>query len=147
MKYLGIDWGTKYIGLSISDEEHKFSFPYDILENKNVAYVQEKILEIITKEKISKIVIGMPYKLSGKKSYAMVEVKNFVEELKKKPSFKKIKFDFFDERLTTKFVEKELLIAKKKRKDKKAIINKASAQKILQDYLDCKNSQKPRTDL
>lgn len=141
MKYLGIDWGTKNIGLAISDEEHKISFPYDVLKNKSQGYIHKKITEIIMKEKISKIVIGMPYKLNGERSYSIEKIENFVEELKKNPVLEKVEFDFFDERLTTKLVENELVIVKKKRKDKRAMINKASAQKILQDYLDYKSSQ------
>lgn len=141
MKYLGIDWGTKYIGLAVSDEEGKFSFPYDALEYRSNFYIQKKISSIITKEKITKIVIGLPYKSSRKKSYSVEKIKKFTEELKKNPAFEKVEFDFFDEQLTTKFVEKELLTAKKKRKDKKTIINKAAAQKILEDYLAQKNNE------
>lgn len=136
MKYLGIDWGTKYIGLAITDDECKFSFPYKIVENKGESYVESEISKVVIKEGITKIVVGLPSKLSGEKSYAVKKVENFVQTLQHNPAFEKIEFAFFDERLTTKLVEKELLSVRKKRKNKKTIINKACAQRILQDYLD-----------
>lgn len=139
MKYLGIDWGTKYIGLAISDEEGKYSFPYDVLKNKNESYVCEELSKIIKKENIKGVVIGLPYKLSGEKGFSVEKIENFVEKLKNNSQFCGIEFCMFDERLTTKLVEKELLTATRRKKNRKDIINKASAQKILQDYLDLKN--------
>ncbi len=59
-KVLGIDYGEKRIGLSISDEDRKVAFPYKIIDNKNKAFILKSLLEIIKGENITDIVIGIP---------------------------------------------------------------------------------------
>ncbi len=141
MRYLGIDWGSKYVGIAISDKEGLFSFPYDVLKNDDEHLLEVKIYEILKKNRITNVIIGLPLTLKGNESESSKKVREFVEKLRKNEKFSSITFEFFDERLTTKLVEKELLTLKKKREEKKAIINKATAQKILQDYLDFKRLQ------
>ena len=72
MKCLGIDYGTKRIGLAISDEEGKIAFPRAILENKE-GFI-ERIVEFIEKEKIERIVIGESVNTKGEDNKIMEEV-------------------------------------------------------------------------
>lgn len=56
MKYLGIDYGTKRIGIAISDDEGTFAFPYSIIPADTTLFESIKI--IVEKEKVESIVIG-----------------------------------------------------------------------------------------
>ena len=58
MKILAIDYGKKWIGLAVSDDERKLAFPYKTLENNSKLF--PALNEIIKKEDIYKIVIGLP---------------------------------------------------------------------------------------
>ena len=58
MKILGIDYGSKWIGLAISDDNRRLAFAYETLENdKKLSFI---LNEIVKKEEIYKIVIGLP---------------------------------------------------------------------------------------
>ena len=64
-KFLSIDYGTKYIGTAISDQTNIISIPYKTLDEKSL---KDGINEIIKKENIYGIIIGMPYHLDGSES-------------------------------------------------------------------------------
>ncbi|MDE7088151.1 MAG: Holliday junction resolvase RuvX, partial [Malacoplasma sp.] len=62
-KILAIDFGTKIVGIAISDENRKFALPYCELSNNILIF--EKIIEIIKEEKIIEVVIGFPKTNNG----------------------------------------------------------------------------------
>ncbi|MFA5001247.1 MAG: Holliday junction resolvase RuvX [Candidatus Paceibacterota bacterium] len=65
MRYLGIDYGNKKVGLAISDEAGSFAFPYGVIKNDTLPKLVEEIKKICEKEKIKKLVIGESLDLSG----------------------------------------------------------------------------------
>lgn len=79
MKYLGIDYGTKRIGLATSSEDGVFAFPYGTLEE--VKDPISKIKEIVEKESINEIVIGLSLDMSGKENPINEKIKMFGEEV------------------------------------------------------------------
>jgi putative holliday junction resolvase len=142
-KYLGIDFGLKRIGIAISDSEKKYSFYRDYILNDKNAY--QKIIDIISIESVSKIIIGYPLNFKSEKTEITLSVENFCEELKslliKKE--KEVEIIYFDERFTSSISQDNLIqsgISKKKRRDK-GILDSMSAKIILQDYLDSPNKK------
>ena len=122
IKYLGIDWGEKRIGLAIGDSETRTAIPHKIVEDI------DNIVEIINKEEINKIIIGLPIKMDEKKSISYEKAKKFINQLKNKI---RIPIETVDERLTSKAAD--ALVGDKKTKAEKDAI---SAMFILQSYLD-----------
>lgn len=118
MRYLGIDYGEKRIGLALSDEGGKIAMPYGVVNYFN------KILSILKKEKVGKIVIGLPVGFSGQESAQTLETKKFAEALGKKV---KLPIELENEVLSTK------IASRFSAKDK---IDASSAAVILQSYLD-----------
>jgi len=96
MKYLGIDYGTKRIGLAVSDESGMFAFPKEILANGKQAL--EKILDLVKSESIGKIVVGNSLDTSGQRNLVMEDVDAFVEELHKLTG---LPVDLHDERFSS----------------------------------------------
>jgi putative Holliday junction resolvase len=97
MKYLGVDFGSKKIGLAKSDESATFAFPLTIL--KNSSHIAQETMQILEKEGISEVVIGKSLDLSGHDNKIEVEVTLYIEELKTlNPN---ITIYRFDERFTT----------------------------------------------
>ena len=131
-KYLGVDFGLKRIGLSITDQEKIFAFPLTTIEfNGAFDFLKNLFLE----EEVSKVVIGYPKRLSGVDSDIESSIKIFIKKFKKQ--FPAIEIERFDERFTSKLASKAIVssgLGKKKRSDK-SLIDKVSAAIILQDYL------------
>ena len=82
MKFLGIDYGTKRIGVAISDENGTLAFPKEIVLNDTNA--MGKIGEILKKENISEIVIGESVDFSGKLNALSARIEVFILELQEK---------------------------------------------------------------
>ncbi len=93
MKFLAIDYGTKRIGVAISDENCRLAFPKEIVENnKNTL---EKIGNIIKDENVGEIVVGESVDFSGKLNVLSGRIEVFILELKEKfalPVYKQKEF-------------------------------------------------------
>ncbi|AEU09475.1 Holliday junction resolvase RuvX [Blattabacterium sp. (Cryptocercus punctulatus) str. Cpu] len=134
-KILGIDYGKRITGLSISDISQVFSFGLKSIPTKKLM----DFLDIfIVTEKIEKIVIGLPKTLKNKNFLIEKYIQKFIFKFHKK--YPKILIDRLDERFTSKiafYTMIELGIKKKK----KNILNKISATLILQSYLSKKKKK------
>lgn len=123
MKYLGIDFGLKRVGLAIS--EGSLASAWKIVEISRFTEALEKISQIIKQEGFEKIVVGLPEGKMGK------NVVGFVKALERQG----FDVDTFDETLSSKKALKtmiELGVSRKRRQD----VDAYSAAQILQDYLD-----------
>ncbi|MFL2631942.1 MAG: Holliday junction resolvase RuvX [Candidatus Marisimplicoccus sp.] len=135
-KYLGIDFGNKKSGVSISDSNKLISFPLETIETKNLL---DYIKQISIDENIEIVVIGKPLRLNNEIHDLEEEIVKFIKSLKN--YFPNIQVERIDERFTSK-ISKQIIInsgvGKKNRRDK-LIIDKISASLILESYLILKN--------
>lgn len=131
MRVLGIDYGERRVGIAITDELNILAHPLKVVRTTNATNEIKKILNEYND--ISKIIIGMPLNLKGEVAFKAKQVLDWISELKKEINLPIITWD---ERFTTVVAESFLLEADVKRKNRKKIIDKMSAQIILQDYLD-----------
>jgi putative Holliday junction resolvase len=122
MKYLGIDWGEKRIGLALADEETRLALPFATAANFN------ELLEIIKEEEIDEIIIGHPLKMKDSNMAVNKQFSAFMDLLKKNISVPLI---LIDERLSSKAAD--ALEGNKKEKHGR---DEVAAMLILQDYLD-----------
>ena len=131
-KYIGIDYGKKRTGISISDYDKIISFPLETVETTNLINF---LKDLTKKEKIEKIIIGKPLKLNNKIHVLENEIVDFIESINR--SFPNISIHRVDERFTSKISNKILnqLETKKKIRMDKSIIDKISASLILESYL------------
>ena len=131
-KAVGVDYGTKRIGISISDSSQIIATPLCTIENKIIFSFLKDLLE---KEEIDTIVIGEAKNLDTTKTDSTKKIYQFVEKLKNQ--FPKILIKTIDERFTSKIAFQSIIdsgVKKKKRKNK-SLIDNVSATIILQDYL------------
>ena len=135
-KYVGIDFGIKKSGVSISDSNKLISFPLKTIETKNLL---DYIKQISNDENIEIVVIGKPLKLNNEIHDLEEMVVKFIKSLKN--NHPNIQVERIDERFTSK-ISKQIIIqsglGKKNRRDK-SIIDKISASLILESYLIQKN--------
>ncbi len=131
-KCLGIDFGLKRTGISISDESNKIAFPLKTVKSDTLI---NEIEDINKTDTIEKIVIGKPYDLKGNILSIETNILSLVELLNIK--FPNILVYRIDERFTSKIAKQTILksgIPMMKRRDKENI-DKVSATLILQSYL------------
>jgi len=100
MKYLGIDWGMKKIGIAIGDDETRIASPAMTLHFHSLGEVEKKIKELIELDEIKKIVIGEPTGLSGQE-----KVSEEFDEFKKVVESCGAEVVYEDERMTTKLAQ------------------------------------------
>ncbi len=132
MRILGIDWGEKRIGLSISDPYGILVTPLPYIENKGKNVSIRRIKEIVIENNVEKIVIGIPKDINGKIGEKGQIYKDIGDEIKRKTG---VDVDFFDERYTTRLAERILRDQPKKKTKRKELKDSLSASIILEGYL------------
>ena len=132
-KYIGIDYGQKKIGLSVTDDDKVFAFPLETVKNIDFFFF---FFDFIKENNVEKFVVGKPIRMSGENSDFEVEITKFIKKLERK--FPEIPVLRFDERFTSKIATKSILLAgaKKKTRLNKEIVDKISATIILRDFLE-----------
>jgi putative holliday junction resolvase len=135
MRILGLDVGTKTIGVALSDEMgwtaqgiETITFN-EIPTKKNFA----RLREIIEENNVDKIIVGFPKNMNGSVGPRGEACQQFAERLEGMFS---IPVQLWDERLSTVSAEKMLISADVSRKKRKKVIDKMAAVVILQNYLD-----------
>jgi putative Holliday junction resolvase len=132
MRLLGIDYGDSRIGLSISDELASFAHPYRTVQRDTKVF--HEIRQIVERERITGIVIGLPKNMDGTLGQSAAKAKAFGGELALVIPATNIMF--WDERLTTIEAQRALHAAGKNAKQSKKMIDQVAAQILLQSYLD-----------
>ncbi len=136
MRILCIDYGTKNIGIAVSDELGLIGHGLGTIERKSSAYVLERIKELSEQYSADRIVVGLPKNMNGSLGSSAQTVLEFVEFLKKKLTLPVVTWD---ERLSTMAAERVLIEADVSRRKRKKVIDKVAAAVILQGYLDSLN--------
>lgn len=131
-KILAIDYGSKRVGVAITDSLKIIATGLLTVSTINIYSFLE---EIIQKEKISHIVVGLPKNLDNSNTDSTNEISVFINKLKQ--LYSNIVVDSIDERFTSSMAKKTILssgVSKKRRRDK-ALVDQVSATIILQSYL------------
>ena len=134
MRYLGLDLGTKTIGLATSDKTGLIASSYKVLHHdNNPKDCLDELKSIIETLDVEALVLGLPKNMNntlGKRAEATLEFKEFLESNIDIPIYLE------DERLTTKSAEAILIKGDTSRKKRKKVIDKVAATIILQSFLD-----------
>lgn len=143
-KYLGIDFGLKRIGISVSDDSKSFAFQRDYILNTKDTF--EKLIGLIKSENVTRIVIGYPLKFNSEKTHSTDDVEKFkltLGNFLKKHSLD-CEIHFLDERLTSSLAQYSLQNSglSKKKREEKGTLDSISAQIILQDYIDTEKNRR-----
>lgn len=129
---MAIDYGSKRIGLAITDPLQIIASGLDTVPTKEIFSFLEKYL---AKEKVAKIIIGEPKRLNNEPSQIAEEIQKFVEKLES--LYPEIEIVRLDERFTSKMAFQTMIDSglKKKQRQNKALVDEIAATILLQDYL------------
>tara|TARA_Y100000996_G_scaffold232148_1_gene182713 strand:- start:509 stop:979 length:471 start_codon:yes stop_codon:yes gene_type:complete len=132
-RLLCLDVGTKTIGVAISNSELTIATPISIITRKNLINDVLELNKIIFSRNIGILIIGLPVNMNGSEGPKCQSVRQFVKNISKSIELDII---FWDERLSTKAVEKLMIANDTTRAKRKKQIDKEAASFILQGLLD-----------
>jgi putative Holliday junction resolvase len=132
-RILGIDVGTKTLGLAISDEGGTVAFPVQTLQRKGLRRDVEALADLATERDVEEVVVGLPLNLDGTPGRLVAEAETVAGRLAERTG---LPVHLSDERLTTAAAERVLLQADVSRRRRKQVVDKLAATLILQAFLD-----------
>jgi putative Holliday junction resolvase len=133
MRALGIDHGTKRIGIAISDELGMIAHPLEFIPAEPVKDFLGRLKEIIQDKQVVQLVIGMPRNMDGSYGPAATKVREFVALLKESIT---LPIALYDERLTSSQANRYLIEVNMRREKRKEKVDQTAAAILLQSYLD-----------
>lgn len=135
MRILGIDLGSRTVGMAVSDYLGILASPIGTtrIEENNLQEALECVKLVVKERGIEKIVLGLPKNMDGSQGFQSDYCKSFKKMLEDEL---KLEVIMFDERLTTKMAHSAMLEADMSRKKRKQNVDKIAASIILQSYLD-----------
>ena len=139
MVYLGLDLGSKTLGVSVSDRTGIIASSLEVLRYNEYSELLEKLDKIVEERKVDVFVLGNPLNLNGTPSTrteVSLEFKKILEERYQKEVIMQ------DERLSTVTANRLLISNDTKRKNRKKVVDKIAATIILQSYLDRRNNER-----
>ncbi len=138
MKVLGLDLGTRTLGIAISDAHHMLARGLETFrfEADRYDYAVGRVLYWLAKEPVETIVLGYPKNMDGSEGSQSIISKDFKVLLAAQTDVPVV---LWDERLSSKMAQSTMIHSKMNRKKRKSRIDEAAAVVILQSYLDAKS--------
>lgn len=147
MRVLGLDYGTKTVGVAVSDPLEITAQPLETIERKSAGKLRQTLARIEAiieeygaagqQEKIEKIVLGYPKNMNSTEGDRCEATVSFKNDLERRTGLEIV---LWDERLTTVEAERILMDSGVRRENRKTYIDKMAAAVILQNYLDSKSN-------
>lgn len=135
MRILGLDYGSKTVGVAMTDALGMTVQPYKTIQRDRESKLRQtlsEIAEIVEQYQIEKIVMGLPLNMDDTEGDRAVKTRDFAEKLKLRVA---VPIEFTDERLTTMEAEEILDQSGIPRSEQKKVIDQVAAQLILEQYL------------
>ena len=133
MKAMGIDYGEARIGIALSDLLKMLASPYDIYLTKHTDEDYQYFLDLIKRESVDTLVVGLPYNMKGEEQEIAIKAREFANTLAERSGCKLV---LVDERMSSVVAEDILRQKYRDWRDRKKNLDKYAAMVILQDYLD-----------
>jgi len=130
---MGLDVGTKTIGIAVSDESRLIATPHRTLSRRSVARDVEELAADIGEREVDAFVVGLPYELDGSEARSARLARQIGEALAERYGFP---VHYVDERFTSVDAERQLIEARVSRQRRREVIDQQAACIILQSFLD-----------
>lgn len=141
MRIMGLDFGTKTVGVAISDPLMVTAQPVETITRKSANKLRQtlaRIEELIVENCVEMIVLGYPKNMNNTVGERAQACEAFKEDLERRTALPVI---LWDERMTTVESERILMAGGVRRENRKAVIDQMAAVLILQSYMDAQNRE------
>lgn len=132
-KILGLDLGTKTIGIAISDGMRYSATPLETIRRTKFTQDAERIVELVQENQAVALILGLPLNMDGSEGPRVQSTRAFARNLAQKLS---LPIAFWDERLSTSAVTRMMIEADVRRDRRAEVVDKLAASYILQGALD-----------
>lgn len=140
MRCLGLDLGSKRIGVALCDPEERVATPLTVVErSKSRAHDHANIARLVEEYEVEAVVVGLPLNMSGKVTAAAQSAKEETEQLRAALG---IPVHLYDERLTTVTANRSLMEMEMKADARRRVVDKVAAAVMLQAYLDHRRNER-----
>jgi putative Holliday junction resolvase len=133
MRLMGLDVGTKTIGLALSDTRRIVATPLETIRRRRFREDMARLFALVDAHDVGALVIGLPLTLAGAQGPRTQSVRQFSRNLL---AFRNLPIVFWDERLSTAAVTREMIAHDMSRKRRAEIVDRVAAAYILQGCLD-----------
>jgi putative Holliday junction resolvase len=130
---IGLDLGTKTLGVAVCDPERRLATGVETIRRKNFAIDASRLLRLAAERRAVGLVLGLPINMDGSQGPRAQSTRAFARNL---ASFTDLPIALCDERLSTAAVERQLIAAEASRRKRAAVIDQHAAAYILQGALD-----------
>lgn len=127
---LGVDPGTKRVGLAVADEETRLATPLDVVAADEAV---DAIAKVVADKEVTRVVVGRPVTLRGTTGPAIEDHRGFIEDLRRALAVPVVEHD---ERFSSVVAEQGLRAAGTKGRNRTRLVDAVAAQVMLQSYLD-----------
>ena len=136
-RILALDYGTKRIGVALSDELKWTAQPLETFERRALEWDIAHVDALVRAHDVERVVLGFPLQLDGREGPAVLAMREFAVKLEAGIS---VPIVLWDERMTTKAAEDLLIAADVSRKKRKGAVDRVAAAILLQSYLEAQAS-------
>lgn len=143
MRVLGVDPGSRRIGLALSDDEGRVALPLETVERAGEAQAARRVAEIAQREGAAQIVVGLPLDMDGTEGPSARRARRFAEAVEAAAGLPLV---MWDERLTTVTAERALRETGVRGRERKKVVDQAAATVLLQSYLDAREARRRHED-
>ncbi len=136
MRIMGLDFGSKTVGVAVSDPLFLTAQGVEIVRREKENQLRKtlaRIEELISEYEVGEIVLGLPMNMNGTEGVRVELTREFQEKLERRTG---LPVHLYDERLTTVMADNAMMEAGIRREDRKDYVDRIAAQLILQGYLD-----------
>ena len=133
MRILALDYGTRRIGVAVSDELKMIATPLEFIPAEPFASFLTRLNELIREKQVELLLIGLPRNMDGTYGPAAQKVQEFVALLKQSVA---VPIKMWDERLTTAQANRFLIAAEVRRSKRRLKVDQTAAAILLQSYLE-----------
>ena len=132
-RLMGVDLGTKTIGLALSDVERSLASPLETIQRRKFTQDAERMLALVEQFQVAAFVFGLPLNMDGSEGPRAQATRAFVRNLAR---LRPVPVVFWDERLSTAAVTRELIAQDASRAKRAEVVDRMAAAYILQGALD-----------
>lgn len=144
-RFLAVDWGERRVGIAISDPVGLLARALPTLETRSETQTVRAVAELVAREEVGEIVVGLPLRLDGSRGEAAEQAEALAERLRRETG---LPVHLWDERLTSVQAERLARETGERTRGRKGRIDARAAELLLQSYLDsqARRSRAPSED-
>lgn len=144
---VGIDLGSRRIGIAVSDSARTVALPRTtLIRSGNPEDDRGRLVDLVVEEGASVVVVGLPLSLDGSRGAAAASAADEAEALRALLSERGIAVELFDERLTTVSAHRALAAGGARERDRRAIVDQSAAAVMLTAWLESRSREGDRDD-